>query len=202
MAMPPFPDLMNIVAFRDLPAAIAAHIANFQECPYFRYRRCPCLISQCGPSHPGLPIGPGKAKTSRPCSSAHRAVTSEPLRRRFNHQHAFAKPADNPITTRKVCRSGLRGKRKLRHYRAVRFNKPHRQCLMPAWINAKKTVPQHRDTSSFTDSAALWATPSIPQASPLVIVKPLCESCSHRIFPTARRTMTAHDCLPPPAERY
>jgi hypothetical protein len=31
MAMPPFPDLMNIVAFRDLPAAIAAHIANFQE---------------------------------------------------------------------------------------------------------------------------------------------------------------------------
>lgn len=33
MAMPPFPDLMNIVAFRDLPAAIAAHIANFQECP-------------------------------------------------------------------------------------------------------------------------------------------------------------------------
>jgi hypothetical protein len=31
MAMPPFPDLMNIVAFRDLPAAIATHIANFQE---------------------------------------------------------------------------------------------------------------------------------------------------------------------------
>ena len=33
MAMPPFPDLMNNVAFRDLPADIASHIANFQECP-------------------------------------------------------------------------------------------------------------------------------------------------------------------------
>ena len=41
----------------------------------------PCFISQCGPSHPGLPIGPGKAKTSRPCSSAHLAVTNEPLRK-------------------------------------------------------------------------------------------------------------------------
>ena len=33
MAMPPFPDLTNNVAFRDLPSAIATHVANFQEYP-------------------------------------------------------------------------------------------------------------------------------------------------------------------------
>ncbi len=174
MAMPPFPDLMNIVAFRDLPAAIATHIANFQEYLLLPYRRCPLLNQPLGPLASGITYRSRQGEDFSPLfERASRRDQRTASARRFNHQHAFAKPADNPIPTRKVCRPGLCGKRKLRHYRAVRFNKPHRQCLMPARINEKRPFPSTATLRPLTDSAALWATPSIPQASPLVIVKPL-----------------------------
>ena len=64
---------------------------------------------------------PGMAKTSRPCSSARRAVISEPLSaRRLDHQRSEAQAADQPIAARKASCAGGGAARKLADQRALR----------------------------------------------------------------------------------
>ena len=79
----------------------------------------PCRSSLFVPREPGRSILPGTAKTSRFCSSAHRAVMSEPL---FSPASTMRTPSERPLMMRlragKCGRSGAEGK--FRHDGAVR----------------------------------------------------------------------------------
>ena len=136
-------------------------------------------MSQWGPSLPGLPIGPGKAKTSRPCSSAQRAVTNEPLRCAAS---TTSTPLLRPLIMR-FRRGKLRGKGSI-----SKGNSDTRAPPASIKLSARRTCRRGYIVSKPFPStailapcvfiAAVCATPSIPLASPLVIVTPHAESFS------------------------
>ena len=75
----------------------------------------PCLMRPFVPSARGSSGEPGTAKTSRPCSSAKRAVIREPERlRRLDHDDAERQPGNQPVAARE---SRARAAPAERHFR-------------------------------------------------------------------------------------
>ncbi len=82
MAMPRLADLVNKMNFQGRLATSAIQIASFPEfLPVPSQESHLVLLTSEALRFPDSLLDPGKAKTSRPCSSAQRAVTSEPLRK-------------------------------------------------------------------------------------------------------------------------
>ena len=80
----------------------------------------PCLSRPLVPSARGSSGEPGTANTSRPCSSAMRAVISEPERRAASITTTPSdKPGDQPVAARKIARARLPAERHFGDQRAV-----------------------------------------------------------------------------------
>src|SRR5579883_844276 len=94
----------------------------------------PCLMSRFGPKLCGDVIFPGTAKTSRFCSSASRAVMSEPLYSSLHNDHAQRKAADDPVADGEVFRRRVRAQAKLRNQRSI-FDHLVRQLYILARVN-------------------------------------------------------------------
>lgn len=82
MAMPRLPDLVNKMNFQGRLATSAIQIASFPEfLPVPSQESHLVLLTSEALRFPDSLLDLAKQKTSRPCSSAQRAVTSEPLRK-------------------------------------------------------------------------------------------------------------------------
>lgn len=81
MAMPRLPDLVNKMNFQGRLATSAIQIASFPEFLPVPSQESHLVLLTSEALRFRIPYWTWQSKTSRPCSSAQRAVTSEPLRK-------------------------------------------------------------------------------------------------------------------------
>ncbi|VFS35065.1 Uncharacterised protein [Serratia liquefaciens] len=93
-----------------------------------------------------------------------------------------------------MCGKRRRNKWKFRYQRtAIVDDLPGESCMAPR-INLTQPIAQYRDSFTLRRQRAAVRDPSMPNASPLVMVIPLCASVSLNSFPSRRHTRSASDC--------
>ncbi len=120
------------------------------------------------PADVGASIEPGTRKQSRPCSSAQPAVIRAPLPAgRLDDDRRVGQPADQAVPARERALGGARVGRQLGDDRATRLDDRRRPAARAPWGRADACPdPRTATVGAPAATAAAWAAPSIPTASP------------------------------------
>src|SRR5687768_11237108 len=121
---------------------------------------------------------PGMANTSRPCSSACRAVIREPLCRAANNETASAHAADNAVAAREIPTDRRRAQWKLGNERSL-FGQFMRKLAIACWIDEIQSRSYHCDAGGRTAQTAAMSCCVYAKRHPAHNAKPgiACRFC-------------------------